>query len=79
MGGGKRLHSIIFDVTERKQIEDAFLFLAQSGSTASSKEFFKSLTRFLAKKLGMDYVCIDRLKGDHLTAQTLAVYFDCGF
>ena len=67
------------DITERKQIEDAQLFLTQCGCTASGEDFFQSLARYLAENLGMDYVCIDRLLGDGLAAQTVAVYFDGKF
>ncbi|MBF0495514.1 MAG: PAS domain S-box protein [Deltaproteobacteria bacterium] len=64
------------DITERKRIEDAQMFLAQCGWMASGEDFFQSLARYLAENLGMDYVCIDRLAGDLLEAQTVAVYFD---
>ena len=65
------------DITERKQIENAQLFLLQCGSAGES--FFPSLARYLAAQLDMDYVCIDRLDGDCLTATTTAVYFDGKF
>jgi PAS domain S-box-containing protein len=64
------------DITERKQIEDAQMFLVQCGLPASGEDFFKSLARYLAENLGMDYVCIDRLQGEGLAAQTAAIYFD---
>ncbi|MDR3553737.1 MAG: PAS domain S-box protein [Syntrophobacteraceae bacterium] len=68
------------DITEHKLIEETRAFLAQSGRILSSDEdFFKSLARYLGKSLGMDYVCIDRLEGDCLSARTLAVYFDGKF
>jgi PAS domain S-box-containing protein len=67
------------DVTERKKIEDAQLFLVQSGWVASGEDFFKSLARYLALNLGMDYVCIDRLQGEGLSAETVAIYFDGKF
>jgi two-component system CheB/CheR fusion protein len=69
----------IEDITDRKKIEDAQLFLVQSGWVASGEDFFKSLARYLAESLGMDYVCIDRLVGEGLSAQTVAVYFDGKF
>jgi two-component system CheB/CheR fusion protein len=69
----------IEDVTERKKIEDAQLFVLQSGWIASGEDFFKSLARYLAENLDMDYVCIDRLEGNELAAQTVAVYFDGNF
>ena len=64
------------DITERKQIEDAQMFLVQCGLPASGEDFFKSLARYLAESLGMDYVCIDRLQEEGLAARTVAVYFD---
>jgi PAS domain S-box-containing protein len=63
------------DITERKKVEDTLKFLVSEGG----EEFFRSLARFLATTLDMDYICIDRLGGDQLTATTLAVYFDGGF
>jgi PAS domain S-box-containing protein len=64
---------------ERKKIEDAQLFLGRSGWVDSGEDFFKALARYLAESLGMDYVCIDRLEGEGLAAQTVAVYFDGNF
>jgi two-component system sensor kinase len=69
----------IEDITERKKIEDARLFLVQSGWVSSGEDFFQSLARYLAENLGMDYVCIDRLLGEGLSAQTVAIYFDGKF
>jgi hypothetical protein len=62
---------VVLDITDRKMIEDAHSFLLQSGW--SGEDFFQSLARYLAETLGMDYVCIDRLEGDSLSAQTLAL------
>ena len=67
------------DITEHKLIEDTQMFLAQCGRIASGEDFFQSLARYLGRSLGMDYVCIDRLEGDCLSARTLAVYFDAKF
>ena len=67
------------DITERKLIEDAQVFLAQCGRIASGENFFESLARYLGQSLGMDFVCIDRLEEDSLSACTLAVYFDGKF
>ena len=64
------------DITEHKKIEDAQLFLIKQSSTPSSEDFFMSLARYLGETLGVDYVCIDRLLNDNLSAQTVAVYFD---
>jgi len=67
------------DVTHRKRIEDAQTFLLQCGYAGSGEGFFQTLARYLAQSLGMDYVCIDRLVGDGLAAQTVAVYNDGKF
>jgi PAS domain S-box-containing protein len=69
--------SILRDVTERKQVENTLLFLLQSGYLG--EDFFQSLARYLSISLGMDYVCIDRLAGDLLSAETVAIYFDGRF
>ncbi len=65
------------DITIRKQIEETQLFLAQCGSQGD--DFFTSLARYLAKSLGMDYICIDRLGEDPANAQTVTIYFDGKF
>ena len=65
--------------TERKQTEKVDAFLSQVRSTAADEPFFDVLARFLAKTLGMDYVCIDRLEGDHLNATTLTVWHNGNF
>ena len=67
------------DITERKHIEDTLVFLAQHRWVIEGGNFFQALARFLAEKLDMDYVCIDRLEGDGLAAQTVAIYFDGQF
>ncbi len=65
------------DITERKKLEDARMFLVECGMKGD--DFFESLAHYLAGSLGMDYICIDRLEGDLLTAKTVAVYFDGKF
>ncbi|MBI5591165.1 MAG: PAS domain S-box protein [Deltaproteobacteria bacterium] len=77
--GSAACRAVIIDITERKQLKDAQLFLLKCGSTGSGDDFFKSLARYLAQSLGMDYVCIDRLEGEGLSARTVAVYFDGNF
>ena len=66
------------DITERKQIEETQAFLAQA-SGPTNDAFFNSLARYLARSLGMDFVCIDRLEGDGLTARTVANWCDGQF
>jgi PAS domain S-box-containing protein len=67
------------DITERKQIEAVDGFLSQASGRITDTPFFDAMARFLAQTLQMDYVCIDRLEGDHLSATTLAVWHDGHF
>ena len=62
------------DISERKLIEDTQIFLLGCGLPGTGEDFFESLARYLAETLNMEYVCIDRLEGDGLMAQTVAVY-----
>ena len=66
------------DITERKQTEKLLSFLGQSAGDAG-EGFFPKLARHLAQALNMDFVCIDRLEEDRLTAQTLAVFHNGKF
>lgn len=72
--GKQLLFSIIHDITERTLVEETLTFLLQCGGSGHSEDFFQLLARYLADRLGMDYVCIDRLVNDGLEAQTVAVY-----
>jgi PAS domain S-box-containing protein len=67
------------DITERKQTEETQTFLVQSSTGPKTEAFFHSLARHLAQNLQMDFVCIDHLEGDGLTARTLAVWCDDQF
>jgi PAS domain S-box-containing protein len=67
------------DITERKRMEEAQEFLSRCGYQSSSEDFFQALARYLAQSLRMDFVCIDRLVGDGLAAQTVAMYCDGKF
>jgi PAS domain S-box-containing protein len=67
------------DIHERKTLEEAQQFLLQCGFLTPEENFFESLAAYLAKTLGAYYICIDRLLGDQLTAQTVAVYCDGKF
>jgi PAS domain S-box-containing protein len=69
----------ILDITERKKLEEFLTFMAQSGGLTRGQGFFESLASYLGKTLGMDFVCIDRLEGDGLTARTVAVWSDGKF
>ncbi len=75
-GKAQRIVGTLSDITNSKRIEQTQAFLLQCGLPSSGEDFFVSLARYLAETLRIDYVCIDRLGGDGLTAQTLAVYND---
>uniref|UniRef100_I2Q4S9 Sensory/regulatory protein RpfC n=1 Tax=Desulfovibrio sp. U5L TaxID=596152 RepID=I2Q4S9_9BACT len=78
-GKASGLRGTVQDITERKLQEQVLTFLATCGHHRDGLDFFQSLARYLAEILRMDFVCIDRLEGDGLTARTLAVYFDGHF
>jgi PAS domain S-box-containing protein len=73
------LGGIAMDITERKKIEEAVQFLITCGVTSSGEDFFESLAKYLSQILDMEYVCIDKLDSDGLTAHTLANYNDGTF
>jgi signal transduction histidine kinase len=66
----------VIDLVERRPLEDALTFLVRCGAPDSGEDFFAALAKYLAQHLQMDYVCIDRLEEGHLSAHTLAVYYD---
>ncbi len=67
------------DITERKLAESVQNFLLHCGYGKPDENFFAALARYLGDTLGVYYVCIDRLSGDRLSAQTVAVYCDGHF
>ncbi|NTV99178.1 MAG: PAS domain S-box protein, partial [Chlorobiaceae bacterium] len=67
------------DITERKKIENVQYFLSYTSYASKEEPFFNALARFLAETLSMDFVCIDILEGDGLSARTLAVWCDGHF
>ena len=69
----------VSDISDRKQLEDFQHFLAQTHGGGGNEPFFDALARYLAENLEMDFICIDRLEGDGLTAQTVAVWCDGHF
>jgi PAS domain S-box-containing protein len=76
------LESIVLnfhDITERKLMEDTQAFLLQISNPGSDANFFESLAKYLSHCLDMEYVCIDLLEGDRLTAKTLAIYNEGNF
>ncbi len=74
-----KVSGIFQDITERKQIEDTLSFLAGNSGAIHGTSFFRPLARYLAAALNADYVCIDRLVEDSLSAETLTVFFDGKF
>jgi len=62
------------DITERKRMEDALVFVAQRGWQTGAENFFDALAQFLGEKLDMDYVLIDRIDKDPGMAETVALY-----
>ena len=74
-----RTMATIEDITARKRIGAVQLFLAQTTSGPGNEPFFNALARYLAQGLQMDFVCIDHLEGDGLTARTVAVWCDGRF
>jgi PAS domain S-box-containing protein len=62
------------DITERKQLENVHNFLSTAGYQSSGENFFETLADYLAQITDSEYVCIDKLIGEGLTAQTLAIY-----
>jgi len=73
-GKVSRVTGTFQDITERKLISEAHEFMLTCGHPGTGRDFFESLAKFLATLLDMEYVCIDQLRGDGLTAQTLAIY-----
>ncbi len=71
--------ALVTDMTERKQTEDALRFLGLCNVNRPSDDFFQELARYLSESLAMDYICIDRLEKDGLTARTVAVCHDGKF
>lgn len=70
---------VLHNLTVRKQVEVTQEFLVQCACQKPGENFFQALARHLGLSLGMDYVCIDRLEGDALLAQTVAIFCDGEF
>ncbi len=73
---GNTLGAIVVnqDITQQKRLEEVHTFLSTSGYPGSNATFFESLAKYLSETLDSEYVCIDKLEGDGLTAQTVAIY-----
>jgi PAS domain S-box-containing protein len=77
--GAPICRATMIDITNRKQMDAVRDFLAKYSGPVHDDRFFSLLAQYLAKILGMDFICIDRLEGDGLTAQTVAVWCDGKF
>jgi PAS domain S-box-containing protein len=62
------------DITERKRVEEALVFVAQRGWQTGAENFFAALAQFLGEKLDMDYALIDRIGENPELAETVALY-----
>jgi PAS domain S-box-containing protein len=62
------------DITGRKRMEDALLFVAQRSWLADKDNFFEALAKYLGEALNVDYVVIDRLDENPDIAETIALY-----
>lgn len=62
------------DITGRRRMEDALLFVAQRGWPAGSESFFDALAQYLGEVLHQDYVIIDKLDENPDMAETVAFY-----
>jgi len=67
------------NISKRKHTQNCMSFLAQTVTLQSGENFFHKLAVFLSESLAMDYICIDFLEPDNLTARTVAIYFDGKF
>lgn len=79
IGGRGTILAVVRDIDERKRLENVRTFLARAIIGDQNEPFFQTLARYLAENLDMDFVCIDRLEGDGLTATTVAVWHDGRF
>ncbi len=75
----KLFTAIILDITERKMISDFQSFLVQYDYLRAGEDFFRVLARYMGETLGADFVCIDTLEDENLSAKTLAVWFNGKF
>jgi len=65
------------DLTGQRQIENALRFLNTCG--IAGQDFFQELASYLSAALKAEFVCIDSLSENGLTARTLAVFSDGRF
>ena len=73
-GTSNRVLGVATNITDRKRLEDALLFVAQHGWKAQDEDFFASVTQYLANAANVDYAFIGRLKEGNEIVQTIALY-----
>lgn len=78
-GRPSHIVALVTDTTQRKQTEDVLRFLSQCDTPPSGEGFFQNLARFLSQTLEMEFVCIDRLVDNLLSAHTIAMYHNGEF
>ncbi len=78
-GFARRMTGTVTDIDSRKKVEETQIFLLKCDRDNSGEDFFRRLARFLSDILGMDCVCISRLLGDAISAQTVAILHDGRF
>ena len=67
------------DISQTKRAEEVQSLLARIGGTVPGEPFFDVVARYLAQSLKLDFVCIQRLEGETLTARSLSVWRDDHF
>lgn len=71
---GQAYHlALVRDITQRKRVEDALVFVAQRGWQTGVEDFFAGLVRFLCEELDMDYALIDKIDENPDMAETVAL------
>ncbi len=76
MDGAREFNAFIRDISNRKLLEGTLHFLADHSGANGREGFFPALAAYLASALDADYVCVDRVTADGLTAHSVAVFLD---
>ena len=66
--------ALVRDISGRKRMEDALIFVAQGGWMAGEANFFDAVAQYLGESLDLDYVVIDRIGENPDFAETVALY-----
>jgi PAS domain S-box-containing protein len=66
------------DITEQKRLENALTELAQGLSASTGQTFFTSISQYLSRALGVDYVLIDEVSLQDPTLMRPVVLVRCG-